>query len=293
MISIVVAASKTFRFSASTAARDVFPPWIEALSQKRIRNADTRGCVSDYMMRIGTAGWSIPRDVASQFAGGGSHLARYARVFACAEINSSFYRAHSRATYARWAAQTSPGFRFAVKLPQTITHENALRRARAPLRKFLAEIAGLGHRLGPLLVQLPPSLPFERRAARNFFAMMRAEHRGAVVCEPRQATWFTENASELMHEFQIHRVAADPRPHTASREPAGWLEDILYYRLHGSPRKYWSAYSGEYSETLAREFRRLSPGREAWCIFDNTASGAAAANALELRARLCSGCGLD
>lgn len=240
----------------------------------------------DHMIRIGTAGWGIPRDVAWQFVGGGSHLARYALVFACAEINSSFYRAHSRATYARWADQTPPEFRFAVKLPQTITHENALRRAREPLRKFLTEIAALGDRLGPLLVQLPPSLQFERRVARNFFAMVRGEHRGPVVCEPRHATWFSKSASESMRDFQIHRVAADPRPHPASCEPAGWLDDVLYYRLHGSPRKYWSAYSGEYLETLAREFRRLSRGREAWCIFDNTASGAAAANSLELRDRL-------
>jgi uncharacterized protein YecE (DUF72 family) len=238
------------------------------------------------MIRIGTAGWSIPRDVSTRFSGEGSHLARYARVLPCAEINSSFYRAHSQATYARWAAQTPEDFRFAVKMPQVITHENALRRSREPLRNFLLEIEGLGDRLGPLLVQLPPSLAFERRVVRSFFALLRAEHQGSVVCEPRHATWFTPSASELMHEYRIHRLAADPAPHSASREPAGWLNDVLYYRLHGSPRKYWSAYSSEYIDALASEFTLLSPAREAWCIFDNTASGAAAANALQLMDRL-------
>jgi uncharacterized protein YecE (DUF72 family) len=238
------------------------------------------------MIRVGTAGWSIPRDVAEQFSGDGAHLARYARVLNCAEINSSFYRAHSLATYTRWAAQTPVGFRFAVKLPQAITHENALRRSRAPLREFLTQITGLGDRLGPLLVQLPPSLPFERRVVRNFFAMLRAEHDGAVVCEPRHATWFATSASEVLHDLRIHRAAADPSPHSASREPSGWLDDVLYYRLHGSPRKYWSAYSPEYVDALAREFKLMSSSREAWCIFDNTASGAAAANALQLVDRL-------
>jgi uncharacterized protein YecE (DUF72 family) len=238
------------------------------------------------MIRIGTAGWSIPRDVAERFCGEGAHLARYARVMTCAEINSSFYRAHSQATYARWAAQTTEDFRFAVKIPQAITHENSLRRSREPLRTFLAEIRGLGERLGPLLLQLPPSLTFEARVVRRFFALLRAEHQGTVVCEPRHATWFTPSASALMHKFRIHRLAADPAPHPESREPAGWLDDVLYYRLHGSPRKYWSAYSIEYIDALTREFALMSSAREAWCIFDNTASGAAAANALQLLDRL-------
>ena len=234
------------------------------------------------MIHIGTAGWSIPRDVTSAFAGNGSHLARYSRVFTCTEINSSFYRSHSQSTYSRWAEQTPSHFRFSVKLPQAITHENALRRSRIPLRDFLSQITVLGARLGPLLVQLPPSLQFERRVVRSFFAMLRAEHDGAVVCEPRHASWFTPGASEVMHDLRIHRVAADPAPHPDSHEPAGWLDDLLYYRLHGSPRKYWSAYSRDYIKSLATELRRMSPTRTAWCMFDNTASGAAAANARQL-----------
>jgi uncharacterized protein YecE (DUF72 family) len=238
------------------------------------------------MIRIGTAGWSIPRSVAEKFRGEDSHLARYARVLPGAEINSSFYRSHARETYARWAEQTPAGFRFAVKVPQAITHENALRRSHQLLTTFMAEVAGLGTKLGPLLVQLPPSLALERRAACNFFSVLRARHDGDVVCEPRHASWFSSSADELLHRFRVHRLAADPWPHPASRTPAGWLSGVLYYRLHGSPRKYWSAYSAEYLQTLANELRRLPAPREAWCIFDNTASGAAAANALLLLDRL-------
>ena len=71
---------------------------------------------------IGTAGWSIPRQVAPHFPGEGTHLHRYARVLHCVEINSSFHRPHAAATYARWAASAPAEFRFSVKIPRAITH---------------------------------------------------------------------------------------------------------------------------------------------------------------------------
>jgi uncharacterized protein YecE (DUF72 family) len=238
------------------------------------------------MILIGTAGWSIPRQGAHRFAGDGSHLTRYARVFPCAEINSSFYRSHGRKTYAQWANQTPATFRFAVKIPQEISHENALRRARQPLAAFLTEAAGLGTKLGALLLQLPPSNVFEPRPVRQFFSLLRALHEGSVMCEPRHASWFGARANELMQHYRICRVAADPSPHNDSHAPGGWLGGDLYYRLHGSPRKYWSAYSPEYLNTFARRLALLPEGRTAWCVFDNTASGAAAVNALDLKCRL-------
>src|SRR5439155_1202934 len=82
-----------------------------------------------------------------------------------AEINTSFYRPHAAKVWARWAASVPSSFRFAVKMPKLITHERALTRAREPLIQFLGEIAALGLALGPLLVQLPPSLAFDPRHA--------------------------------------------------------------------------------------------------------------------------------
>src|SRR3954469_21019815 len=125
-------------------------------------------------MRIGTAGWAISREAAASFPGDGRHLARYAAVLGCAEINSSFHRSHRVEIYRRWAEQTPPGFRFSVKLPRSITHEGRLRRAREPLRRFLDEAAGLGDRLAVLLVQLPPSHAFEARATPRFFGLLPA-----------------------------------------------------------------------------------------------------------------------
>lgn len=227
---------------------------------------------------IGTAGWSIPRASAAQAAGDGTHLQRYARVFRCAEINSSFHRPHAPATYERWAAATPAGFRFAVKLPKLITHELRLQRGRAPLVQFLEESAGLGPKRGPLLVQLPPSFAFDARVAGRFFALVRSLYAGPLVCEPRHATWLGAGEA-LLARYHVARVGADPEPAPGAGAPGGW-PGLIYLRLHGSPRKYWSSYTGSALDAAAGTLREASC--DAWCVFDNTASGAAFDNALQL-----------
>jgi uncharacterized protein YecE (DUF72 family) len=234
---------------------------------------------------IGTAGWTIPRAVASHFADDGTHLERYARILAGAEINSSFHRPHAVATYAKWAGATPASFRFAVKLPRIITHDQRLRRARQPLVQFLQESAGLGRRRGPLLVQLPPSLSFEPRVASRFFSLLRDSHDGAVVCEPRHPEWFSAAADALLVRFQVARVAADPPPVPGAERGGGW-KGLTYFRLHGSPRKYWSTYTAEQIAALTPQILDGARTGDVWCIFDNTASGAALANALDLHSQL-------
>ena len=241
-------------------------------------------------VRIGTAGWSIPRATAESFPGDGQHLARYARVLNCAEINTSFYRSHRPEVYARWAAQTPAGFRFAVKLPRGITHDGRLRGARPALERFMAEVAGLGDRLGVLLVQLPPSQVFEARPVRTFFELLAGLHGGPVVCEPRHATWFEPAADRLLVKLRVGRVAADPARWPAAALPGGWLGPagdgagaVVYYRWHGSPRIYYSAYSETWLQARAAELAARPAATDRWCIFDNTASGAAASDALPLR----------
>jgi len=231
---------------------------------------------------IGTAGWSIPRAAAPHCPASGTHLQRYARVFDCAEINSSFYRSHGTATYAKWAGSTDADFRFSVKVPRTITHEQRLRRARVPFARFLGETSGLGPHRGPLLVQLPPSLEFEARVAASFFRLVRSCYDGPVVCEPRHPTWFAADATGVLGRFEIARVVADPAPAPQATQPDGWM-GVAYFRLHGSPRMYWSRYDADYVTRLAANVRRLAECSDVWCVFDNTASGAALENAWELR----------
>src|ERR1700733_758578 len=149
-------------------------------------------------VRVGTAGWSIPRASAFRFEAPGTHLERYARSLRCAEINSSFYRPHAAATYARWRDSTPAGFRFAVKVPRTITHELKLRDARDPLVAFLAQTDGLAQKRGPILVQLPPSQSFDATVVTAFLDLVRQVYNGPVVCEPRHATWFSPSAASLL-----------------------------------------------------------------------------------------------
>jgi uncharacterized protein YecE (DUF72 family) len=144
------------------------------------------------MIYIGTAGWSLPRDVADQFPGTDAHLARYARVFSCAEIHSSF-----------------------------------------------------------------------PRAAKQLFTLLRECHAGPAVCEPRHESWFNDRADTLMSFHKIARVAADPAHAATAHQPGGWIGSardrsaFVYFRLHGSPRKYWSAYSDEYVAALAKTLRNF------------------------------------
>jgi uncharacterized protein YecE (DUF72 family) len=231
---------------------------------------------------VGTAGWSLPRAVQAEFPGEGPHLARYARVFPAAEINSSFHRPHKPTVYARWAASTPASFRFAVKIPKTITHGQRLADAGELLATFMAEDSALGDRLECLLVQLPPSLALDREVARRFFVLLRDQWSGDVVLEPRHESWFSAEASSMLEEMRVGRVAADPVRAAGGDSPAGW-PGIAYYRLHGSPRTYYSSYEPGYLAALAdRLVAHRRAGVRSWCIFDNTASGAAAGNALEL-----------
>jgi len=232
--------------------------------------------------RIGCAGWSLPRDLWPAFPAEGSHLERYAQRFDAVEIDTSFYRPHRRETYERWAAGTPDGFRFAVKLPKTITHERRLAGAMPAFDEFLAQVMGLGDRLGCLVVQLPPSLAFDAPVVRRFLADVRKRHAGPVALEPRHRSWFVPAAESLLSRFQVGRVLADPVLFDEAAAPGGW-PGLVYLRLHGSPRRYWSAYDDALLERLASRLRLArEEGAACWCIFDNTAGGEAVGNAMTL-----------
>ncbi len=146
--------------------------------------------------------------------------------------------------------------------------------------EFFADAAPLGDSLGVVLVQLPGSLAFDARRAAAFFRALRARYGGPVAFEPRHASWYEPKATELLVAATISRVVADPPRPAAAREPGG-DPGLLYLRLHGSPRMYYSEYGPERLAAIAEQLRR-SAATERWCIFDNTASGSAAGDALHL-----------
>ena len=225
------------------------------------------------MLRVGTAGWSLPAKPQSE----GTHLYHYSRALSCTEINSSFSRSHRAGTWARWAAETPADFRFSIKAPRSITHEAKLRDTEALVKPFIEQIEPIKAKAGPILFQLPPSLGFDPALAETFLAMLRRLYHGEVALEPRHAEWFTAAADALLSSYSIARVAADPpKGGPASSEPGGDLS-LLYYRLHGSPRTYYSNYEEHFLATLAAAIHAHG---NAWVIFDNTTLSHAYPNAL-------------
>jgi uncharacterized protein YecE (DUF72 family) len=231
-------------------------------------------------VRIGTAGWTIPRHVASEFPSDGTSLERYAARFSCAEINSSFHRPHRQSTWQRWRDSVPAGFRFSAKLPKTITHQQRLADSSDLVAAFLGEVAHLGDRLAVLLVQLPPSLVFDRAVAAAFFADLGNRTPARLACEPRHPSWFEHEADALLGHHQIARVAADPARVAAAAVPGGW-PGLRYWRLHGSPEIYRSSYAGRLGP-YADQIEEAARSADCWCIFDNTASSAATSDALAL-----------
>lgn len=235
---------------------------------------------------VGCAGWTLRRDRKDSFPATGTHLERYSQRFNCVEVNSSFYRSHQTKTYQRWAESTPSNFQFSVKLPKQITHVQRLIDVETLIAQFATEIHGLGEKLGPVLVQLPPSLKFNLPLATNFFGALRSTFDTPLVCEPRHPSWFDIEAEILLREYSIGRVAADPVVVPEAASPGG-CKDSPYFRLHGSPRVYYSAYSATALEQMTSQILEISEaGGVVWCIFDNTAEGAALDNALEVNRRL-------
>ncbi|TFW30011.1 DUF72 domain-containing protein [Duganella callida] len=234
--------------------------------------------------RIGCAGWSISTRAAAPFPAQGSQLERYGAVLNAVEINSSFYRPHQPQTYEKWAASVPDDFRFAVKLPKSITHERRLADADDLLARFAGEAGALGPKLGCVLVQLPPSLKLDVALAQDFFTRLRRRFATMVALEARNPGWFDADATALLKTHGVTRVIADPPagqpgPHVPTTE-------AVYVRLHGSPKIYVSLYAEQQLRDVADTLAGRTPGSPGWCIFDNTMTGLQPHQALRLRALL-------
>ena len=101
------------------------------------------------------------------------------------------------------------------------------------------------------------------------------------MLEPRHETWFTSEANDLLKSYSVTRAGADPERAQGALRPGG-SDNLAYVRLHGSPQVYFSSYD----EIIIREvlFDLKAKPFESWCIFDNTASGAAAGDAIRMKA---------
>lgn len=138
-------------------------------------------------------------------------------------------------------------------------------------------MSGLGNKLDAILIQLPPKAEYHAAVADAFFRALGSRIPVSLFIEPRHASWFTADVNASLMSWRVARVAADPAFIPDAARPGGWMGRV-YYRLHGSPRTYYSPYSQEDLATLCRQIDRSVP---AWCVFDNTAAGFALNNALD------------
>jgi uncharacterized protein YecE (DUF72 family) len=151
------------------------------------------------MLLVGTSGWQY-RDWRGAFyparLPARAWLEEYASRFPTVEVNNTFYRLPERATFARWAAAVPDGFRFAVKASRYLTHVRRLREPREPVQRLLRAAAGLGDALGPVLLQLPPTLGADPQLLAATLREFPRDLRVAV--EVRHESWHTEAVYEVL-----------------------------------------------------------------------------------------------
>ncbi len=156
-------------------------------------------------VRIGTCGWNYDAWLGPLFPAGtkaAQYLATYARAFSTVEVDSTFYATPSAKTVRGWASRVGADFRFALKLPQEITHENRLRNSGTLLTAFVEVVRELGVMLGPILLQLGPDFgPSELPALAAFLPLLPADMQFAV--EFRQRTWIHEGVLALLAEHNV------------------------------------------------------------------------------------------
>jgi len=233
-------------------------------------------------VRIGTSGWHYggwwgpfyPKDVSKAKA-----LAYYASQFDAVELNAPFYRTPTARSIENWFETTPDDFRFAWKASQFITHRKRLLVDDRSLEMLESGLDRLGHKLGPVLFQLPPMMKVDRERLAGFLPRLNPARRYSV--EFRHPSWYDPAIFDLLGEYNVALCVSD---HDAAPAPREISADWVYIRNHGSS----GHYHGNYSDDALRDWASFiagcrEEGRDVWCFFDNDVKSAAPADALKLR----------
>ncbi|WP_239162713.1 DUF72 domain-containing protein [Paractinoplanes rishiriensis] len=205
-------------------------------------------------------------------------LEHYAERFATVEVNNAFYRLPERHTFEQWRERTPDDFVVAVKMSRYLTHVKRLREPAEPVARFLDRAAGLGAKLGPVLIQLPPTLRADLDALDDTLGQFPSGVRVAV--EPRHPTWFTDDCRKLLERHGAALCWADRRSRPIT--PLWRTAEFVYLRLHEGRAKPWPGYG---AAALTRWTARLSEVSCAYVFFNNDPGGAAVRDASTMAAR--------
>ncbi|MDV3244966.1 MAG: DUF72 domain-containing protein [Nitrososphaerales archaeon] len=184
-------------------------------------------------LRIGCSGWSYkdwagvfyPKDLQAK-----DYLKFYSGVFNCVEIDSSFYRIPNQFMIGQWKSKTPPGFLFSPKLPKKITHDNKLENSESTLLYFYSVLSKLGDKLGPIAIQLPPSVKLSTHleVMKKFISQLSPDFRHAV--EFRHKSWFTPEVYEMLSKNNIAMVWSFNQ---YLETPPEATSDFMYLRMVG------------------------------------------------------------
>jgi uncharacterized protein YecE (DUF72 family) len=230
---------------------------------------------------VGTSGWQY-KDWRERFYPAGAPqkrwLEHYAERFATVEVNNAFYRLPERDTFAQWRTRTPDDFCVAVKMSRYLTHIRRLREPAEPVQRFMSRAEALGDKLGPVLLQLPPSLRLDIEALDE--TLSRFPRAVRVAVEPRHQSWWTDATRDLLEKHGAALCWADRkgRPVTPLWRTADWG----YLRMHegrANPRPRYGA------AALRTWVDRIAEFESAYVYFNNDPGGAAIADATAFAAR--------
>ena len=237
------------------------------------------------MIFVGTSGWQYgdwrglfyPDDLPQRL-----WLERFAEEFATVEINNAFYRLPERSTFRDWRARTPDDFVVAVKMSRYLTHVRRLREPAEPVARFLDRAGALGDKLGPVLLQLPPTLVADSSVLDEVLAEFPAGVRVAV--EPRHSSWWTEDVRATLAARNTALCWADRQGRPVT--PLWRTADFGYLRLHegrAKPRpRYGQRALHSWLDRITGAYASESP--DVFVYFNNDTGGAAIADAVAFAA---------
>jgi uncharacterized protein YecE (DUF72 family) len=217
---------------------------------------------------IGTSGWQYRHWRGSFYPTGVAQrrwLEFYADRFASVESNAAFYRLPEAETFAAWAERTPPDFVMAVKASRYLTHVLRLAEPDAPVQLLVERACQLGEKLGPLLIQLPPTLEADVGRLRATLDAFPADVRVAV--EFRHSSWFTDEVQQLLRDRRVALCLADRRrPLTPFWRTADWG----YVRFHSGRARPTGCYSRDALAAWVDRIAELWPApADVYAYFNN------------------------
>ncbi|RFS19693.1 DUF72 domain-containing protein [Chitinophaga silvatica] len=234
---------------------------------------------------IGTSGWSYPHwrkifypdDLKPT-----EYLSWYAKTFKVTEINTSFYHLPAAKTVKTWTETVPNGFRFCPKISRYITHMKRLLEPESTLPKFFDVFDQIQKKLGPVLIQLPPNMHFDKDRLENFLATLTGTYKGyKFALEARHDSWMNDAATNILKRYKIAWVIS----YSGNRWPGAEIVTArhVYIRYHGPDGSFGTGYTSQQLNSFAEKIKKWKQqGHQIWAFFNNDGHGYAVKNASSL-----------